>query len=229
MSFAEELERTLDVLTDRLRDDVARQVRSVAGELAAAAQAERDSLVPPSPEPQAIVPTETNPPAERLAASIRALTAARSLSETLDILVRESAHAASRVAVVLVRGARFQGWRLHGFDAAADNPPFDLSDDEAGVIREAVETAASASSAGAPAFANLAAGEPCLALPIAIGGQTVAVLYADTVQGPASADQLEILALHAARCLEALTAIKAARQLMAPAERDETFEAKAHA
>ena len=230
MSFAQELERTLDVLTDRLRDDVARQIRSVAGELAAAVQAERDAMVPPAPEPPAIDQTGNNPPAERLAAGIRALTAARSLTETLDTLVQESAHAASRVAVVRVRGAGFQGWRLHGFGASPDNPPFDLADDDAGVIREAVETAAPASSGGAPAFANLAAGEPCLALPIAIGGQPVAVLYADTLQGPASADHLEILALHAARCLEALTVIKAARQLVAPAGRDETFfEAKAHA
>jgi hypothetical protein len=221
MSFDEELERTLDVLTDRLREDVARQVRAVAEELAAAARAERDSMVPPAPEPPSITSAESSPFPETLA-GIRALTAARSLSEILDTLVQESAHAASRVAVVLVRGARFQGWRAHGFDAAI----FDLTDDEAGVIREAVETAAPASTAGAPGFANLAAGEPCLALPLAIGGQPVAVLYADTVQGPASADHLEILALHAARCLEALTAIKAARHLIAPAEYD---EAKAHA
>jgi len=225
MSFDEELERTLDVLTDRLREDVARQVRAVAGELAelaAAARAERDAVVPPAPEPPSIVPAESNPLPETLAAGIRALTAARSLSEILDILVQESAHAASRVAVVRVRGAGFQGWRSHGFDAAV----FDLTEDEAGVIREAVETCAPASNAGAPVFANLAAGEPCLALPLAIGGRPVAVLYADTVLGPASADHLEILALHAARCLEALTAIKATRHLIAPAEYD---EAEAHA
>jgi len=226
MSFDEELERTLDVLTDRLREDVARQVRAVAAELAAAARAERDAMVPPAPEPPPVVPVENSPLPERLAAGIRALTAARSLSEILDTLIRESAHAASRVAVVLVRGAAFQGWRLHGFDATT----FDLANGEAGVIREAVESAAPASTAGAPRFANLAADEPCLALPLEIGGQPVAVLYADTFQGPAFADYLEILALHAARCLEALTAIKAARQLIAPAERAATFlEAKAHA
>jgi hypothetical protein len=226
MSFDEELERTLDVLTDRLREDVVRQVRSIAEELAAAARAERDSLAPPPPEPPAIAPTESSPSPDSLAAGIRALTAARSLSEILDTLVRESAHAASRVAVVLVRGAGFQGWRSHGFDTAI----FDLAADDAGVIREAVEIAAPASSAGAPGFATLAPGESCLALPLAIEGQPVAVLYADTVQGPASADHLEILALYASRCLEVLTAIKAARHLIAPAERDATFlEAKAHA
>ena len=228
MSFDEELERTLDVLTDRLREDVARQVRSVAEELAAAARVERDAMVPPAPEPPPVVPVENSPLPERLAAGIRALTAARSLSEILDTLIRESAHAASRVAVVLVRGAAFQGWRLHGFDATTFD--LNLTNGEAGVIREAVESAAPASTAGAPRFANLAADEPCLALPLAIGGQPVAVLYADTFQGPAFADHLEILALHAARCLEALTAIKAARQLIAPAERAATFlEAKAHA
>jgi hypothetical protein len=131
---------------------------------------------------------------------------------------------------VLVRGGAFQSWRLHGFDASTGSAPFDLADADAGVIREAVETAAPASNAGAPGFANLPADQPCLALPLAIGGQPVAVLYADTIHGPASADHLEILALHAARCLEALTAIKAARHLIAPADRDATFlEAKSHA
>src|SRR6187401_2152490 len=108
MSFDEELERTLDVLTDRLREDVARQVRAVAGELAelaAAARAERDAVVPPTPEPPSIIPAESSLFPETLAAGIRALTAARSLSEVLDTLVQESAHAASRVAVVRVRGA----------------------------------------------------------------------------------------------------------------------------
>jgi hypothetical protein len=226
MSFDEQLERTLDVLTDRLRDDVARQVRSVAEELAAAARAERDAMIPPAPEPPSLAAAESQPLPEKLAAGIRALTAARSLSEILDTLVGESAHAASRVALVLVRGAGFREWRSHGFDA----PISDLANADAGVIREAAQTAAPASHAGAPGFANLAADDPCLALPLVIGGQPVAVLYADTVHGPASADHLEILTLHAARCLEALTAIKAARDLIAPAERDAAFrEDKAHA
>ena len=42
MSFDEQLRQAFDTLTDRLRDDIARQVRSVMDELAEAARAERD-------------------------------------------------------------------------------------------------------------------------------------------------------------------------------------------
>jgi hypothetical protein len=227
MFLDDELERTLDVLTDRLRDDVARQVRSVAEELAAAVRAGRTVVVP---VPAPIIPPEIEHSVQKLAAGIRSIGAARSLSEILDVLVRESGSAASRVAVVLVRGAWFQGWRLLGFEDTAENTSLEFAREGAGVIREAAQTAAPASSAGAPAFAHLAPGEPCLALPLAIGGQPVAVLYADGLQGPAATDHLEILVLHAARCLEAQTAIRAARSLIVKTNRAGTLlEARAQA
>ena len=73
----------------------------------------------------------------------------------------------------------------------------------------------------APAFAELPQGREALAVPIPMGGQVVGVLYADQGhaddQGRASAiawpDALEVMARHAARCLEAFTAFKAARVL----------------
>ena len=64
-----------------------------------------------------------------------------------------------------------------------------------------------------------------MAVPITMSGQVVALLYAD--QGPATPDSgllttdhrlpthtIEALARHGARCLEALTALKAARALL---------------
>jgi hypothetical protein len=98
--------------------------------------------------------------------------------------------------------------------------------DEAGVMSEALRSGTAASGdgegqPGAPAFAALPAGRESLAIPIAMGAQVVGVLYAD--QGSAmNRDQpvgvtwpetLEVLTRHAARCLEALTAFKAARAL----------------
>lgn len=217
MSFDDELARTLEALTDRLRDDVARQVRSVAGELTAAVQAEREALAPPPPAPLPPAPA-------RLAEAVRALSEARSLTEILDTLVSEVGRDGSRVALVRVRGDRFEVWRLLGFEAPVEREmPLDIPRGDAGVILRAADTAAPAQVGDAPVFAQLLSGEPCIALPMAIAGQVVAVLYADTVQGtgfsaPATldADRLEVLVLHAARCLEALTAIKAAHSLVAP-------------
>src|SRR5207247_10830452 len=81
------------------------QVDVVAGGRAVAA---RDGQVPPERVPQT----------GRLAEGIRAMTAARSLSEVLDTLVNGAAQEAARAGVLLVRGDRFHGWRSLGFDPA---------------------------------------------------------------------------------------------------------------
>jgi hypothetical protein len=72
-----------------------------------------------------------------------------------------------------------------------------VSSDEGGPIGEAARTNA------------IASGDGRLAVPIAMSGQVVAVLCAD--QG--SDTTIEVMASYAARCLEALTAFKAARAL----------------
>lgn len=165
--------------------------------------------------------------AERLVDTIRAIDRARSLSEILDTLVSCAGREAARVAALLVRGSTVRGWRFIGFGPGFDGTAsFELPLDQAGVIGEAVRTGASSSTdtgsrpSVAP-FADLPDGRDSLAVPIPMGGQIVAVLYAD--QGPADptdravpitwSDTLEVMARHAARCLEALTAIKAARVL----------------
>ena len=42
MTFDEQLQRAFEAMTDRLRDDIARHARAVAGELSAFAEAERE-------------------------------------------------------------------------------------------------------------------------------------------------------------------------------------------
>jgi len=98
------------------------------------------------------------------------------------------------------------------------------------VIAEAVRTGAIAVAKtnrqssegiqGPPAFTHVSPGQECFAAPIALLGQVVAVLYADTELAATDAssprsqawrERLEVLARHASRCLEALTAMKAAR------------------
>lgn len=176
---------------------------------------------------------------ERLADAIRALDRARSLSEILDTLASCAAREAERVGIVLAAGGRFRGWRFIGFNGAIDEPNrIDFADDEAGVIAEAarsgiVATADAATSA--PPFAARESGCATVAVPLVLGGEAVAVLYGEVkrqkVEGQREADEdrrgaddarsepadgrseraLEILARHASRCLESVTAFKAAR------------------
>jgi hypothetical protein len=91
--------------------------------------------------------------------------------------------------------------------------------EEGGIIYQAVRANATISGGetygarGLP-FAELPSNQRCAAVPISIGGEVVAVLYAD---GPVvSPDRLEIFARYAARCLEAMTAFKAVRLLTMP-------------
>jgi hypothetical protein len=213
LAFDERLQRTLDTLANRLRDEVSRHVRLVGDELADAARADRASA-------------ERVPATGRIAEGIRALGGARSLSEVLDTLVHCAGQESARAGVLLMRGDRFHGWR--GFDHAfANGDHLDIALGDAGVIAQALQSGAVASSESAggddaPAFAQLKPGQACVALPIVIVGQVVAVLYADGAlehgtlnvePGTLNLEPLEILARFASQRLEALTAITTARSL----------------
>ena len=163
---------------------------------------------------------------ERLAAGVRLVDEARSLSEILDTVVSCASQQAARAGVWLVRGGRFSSWRVIGFGPEFDNDlsnrSLDLWNDDAGMIAEAARTNAvvTGETAGAapPPFAADPPARASLAVPIAMSGQVVAVLYADDGPSNPSADLLnpgavEVLGRYAARCLEALTAFKAARAL----------------
>ena len=203
MTFEEQIATALEVISVRLRDEVAR----VGAELTSAAVTER----------------------ARLADGLRSIGEAGSLSEVLDTLVNSAPLEASRTAILLSTGERFRGWRFVGFGPTFDQPDLiDVAPEDAGVISRAFRTGRMATTDGdnpdsrPPTFADLPAGSQGLALPIAVGGQVVAVLYADRgkqceskVQNrepgtrPFESPNLEILVLYAARCLEALTAFRA--------------------
>ena len=198
----------------------------------------------------------------RLAEAVRSIGRGKSLSEILDTLVICAGREATRAGVWLVRGGGFRSWRVTGFGDALDHEQrgqsVELPFDGAGVIADAARTneAASGDGPSAPRFAALPPGRTGFAVPIAMSGQVVAVLYADqgNVAGlgttnhepgttnaehgtlnaqPSSVvwpDTLEVLTRYAARCLEAVTAFKAARALTerpgesdvhAPGSRDE--------
>ena len=161
---------------------------------------------------------------DRTLDAFRRMDAARSLTEILDILADQAELEIGRVAILMATASRLRGltWRgLPGADAAA----FDSPVVPGTVFALAISTGLPASTSDAPIGAD---GEPLaallsappdrvgLAIPIAVGGQVVAILYADDAgrQAPvvpsAWPEIAELLARHAGRCLEVVTAAHAA-------------------
>jgi hypothetical protein len=230
MTFDETLHDAFESLSDRLRAEL----RTAADQLTGTLQIVRGRDVGAS---SALVPSPAPPPGpaiDRLPDAVRAIGAARSLTEILDTLTQCAAGDAVRAALLIRRGGRLRGWRLAGFEPDAGAPAtIDIDEAEAGLLADAigggtaVSSASAASMDAAPAFARLPPGHegPRAALPIAIGGQVVAILYVDQgrttdtshselIERELNVGSLEILTSYAARCLEAQTAFKAARWLL---------------
>ena len=163
---------------------------------------------------------------ERLLDAVRAIDRARSLTEIFDALAAGAGREAPRAAVLLVRDAALRSWRFSGF-APSLNASHDteLTLPHAGVVGDAIASLTPASAERADPTPSvpfdLPNGRRRIAVPLAMSGHAVAVVYAD--EGPADDPErgsaagweaaVEILARHAARALEALTAFKAARSL----------------
>jgi hypothetical protein len=170
---------------------------------------------------------------ERLLAAVRSIDGARSLSDTLTSLTDAAGTVAPRAALFVVssgvsRGDEtdrhdLQGWHAAGFDAAspvglrladADRSARGLLD-----LALASGSAVSTASEPAPAFARLPADRAGLAVPIIVGGHSVAVLYADDAaavqpEAPASwPEAIQVLAAHASSCLEQITAVRTTQAL----------------
>jgi hypothetical protein len=159
----------------------------------------------------------------RLLDAMRTIDAARTLGDVLDTLATTAAAEAGRAGVLLVRGGHLDGWKFAGFGSSLTDPSsVHVAIDDAGRLADVVRSGQFAAAgwhdkASAPAFADLASGRESYAAPLTLFGETVAVLYADQGHGDSSAawrEALEVLARHAARALEALTAIKAARAVV---------------
>jgi hypothetical protein len=167
---------------------------------------------------------------ERLLEGFRRLDQATTLTALIDALAEAAAGETTRSAVFVLRGKEVRGWRVAGFaDAPADVRVVSVPLDAAGGLGESVRSKtrteiAPASFAGIGELAFLAATDATsgLALPVTVGGETAAIIYGDDggAGGPAGwRETLEILARHTSRCLEAQTAIRAAK--LAPGSRQE--------
>ncbi|MCX6543096.1 MAG: hypothetical protein NTV05_01630 [Acidobacteria bacterium] len=155
---------------------------------------------------------------DRLVDAVRRLDGARSLTDVLNALGEVTSREAPRVALFLVRGSRLAGWRATGFGAAADPHPIDVASDQTSLLWRAIATGQPLGTAGAasgdglkPPFGELGPDAAGLAVPVLVGGEAVAVIYADdAAEGPRTVpsawpEVIEVLARHAARCLEVLT------------------------
>ena len=161
---------------------------------------------------------------ERLLDAVRDLDAAASLGQVLDRLAEHAGAQITRVAVLVVRDGELRAWKTSGFGQdIPDAPAIALRLDAASVVGRAAQSGERATThdeagEGAPqalAFASLPDDRVGLAVPLRVGGRTVAVLYAD--EGASSEptvpsawpEALEILARHAGRCLELQTVTRA--------------------
>ena len=166
---------------------------------------------------------------ERMLNALRAMDASRSLSDVLTSLTSSAAAEAPRVALFVLNGTDLRGWKSAGFSVEPASLRAGAADP--GVLGEAIRrrepvVTSEAEGVSAPAFAELPAGRAAMAVPLLVGNQPVAVLYADdaadgTPAAPASwPEAIQILGRHASVTLAHLTAARAAdamRRSMAPA------------
>lgn len=160
--------------------------------------------------------------AERLLTSIRSLDDAGSLSDALDALAKAAALEAGRAAVLIVRGDQIKGWAQAGFDAELpDVRGLVLPAGDAGLLSEVVASRMPASTSTADGHSGAQPPAPLaftsadrlgFSAPVVVDGRVVALVYADDAAAPhrdvpsAWPEHVELLARHASRCLEGLTA-----------------------
>jgi hypothetical protein len=163
---------------------------------------------------------------EQLMTAVRSVSEARSLSDTLNALAAAAASLAPRAALFILNeraGSReLQGWRASGF---ADPSPamMRLPADDGGLLATAASsrTPISTSTVSAPDFAALAADRAAIAMPLTVGGKTVAVIYADDgttgeAEAPSSwPEAIQILGTHASVCLSHITAVRTTQAMRA--------------
>jgi hypothetical protein len=158
---------------------------------------------------------------DRLLGAVRRIDEATTLSGVLDVLARGASDETSRVAILLVEGDMLRSWRHFGF--APTQGPLDLVVGEVGVLAAAVALKQTSfvpplpsfRDSGMPEFMRVPSGHTGLVVPIIVGYEVVAVLYADDVgrreeqeDAPVWTEEIDLLVRHAALRLDNLTSAK---------------------
>jgi hypothetical protein len=165
----------------------------------AAAQAEREAAAAVAASAAVAPPfAGADDVVAQLAAGVRAMSQASSLTAVLQALMTAAGASGAISNVWLVRGQELQPWR----DDTSSTPLEPVALDAENPIADAARSKAAARR------------DEVVALPLTLAGEVVAILVTASPQLPApNADALEVLALYASRALESITAFKTARAL----------------
>ena len=151
------------------------------------------------------------------------------LNGILNALSTAVANQASRVAILLVDGYMLRPWGHRGFETGTE--PAEMPIGASGTLASAVavrktsfvQPVAEGQPSVEPAFMRLPDGRRGFVVPLLVGGDVVAVLYADDSPGAAGendtsswSDEVELLARHAAVRLENVTSHRAVEALAGP-------------
>lgn len=158
---------------------------------------------------------------ERLMNAVRGIDESTTLTGILGALMRGAAAETSRVAILLVDGYMLRTWEHVGFDEGTG--PTEMPIGAAGTLAAAVAlkqtsfvpTVIEGRDSAVPGFMRVSAGHTGLVVPLSVGGDVVAVLYADDVaraleqeDAPLWTEEIQLLARHAALRLENVTSVR---------------------
>ena len=140
--------------------------------------------------------------------AIAGIDRARSQADILSALLREAAHYASRVAVLLVRGNELRGWGGEGFgDAALRDLTLEAQDGAWGRLAQAQGAILLSASDCAALCSRIESPLPSegVLVPILLRDRVAAGLYADRLDGAElGVEALQVLAHAAAQAIETL-------------------------
>lgn len=155
----------------------------------------------------------------RLVAALQAIDGATSLTGVIRAVVSAAAAEASRAALFIVNGAQLDEWPAPGVSPVSAGS-MRVDGRAAGFLADVLrrgEPLASGAGLPAPTFAALGPDRRAFAVPFMLGGQPVAVLYADEGTGgqPQAGwlDAVQILGRHGAAAIACMTALKTADAL----------------
>jgi hypothetical protein len=158
---------------------------------------------------------------ERLMTAIRAIDDAGSLTGILGALMKGASAETSRVAILLIDGYMLRTWEHAGFDEVT--APTEMPIGAAGTLAAAVALKQPSfvppeiegSEHHVPRFMHVPAGHTGLVVPLSVGGDVVAVLYADDVrktveqeESPLWTEEIQLMARHAELRLENITSVR---------------------
>jgi len=212
-----ELTREMDIRLAGERQQLQSATNAAMQATQAAAQAALDANRPSEVDNVRTARVDT---LERLLGAVRRIDDADSLTAILQTLAEGASEQTSRVALMLVDGDVLKPWSIHGF--ATGQEPRETTIGTSGLLTATVALKQTsfvkpliAREITTPGFMQVPVGHTGLVLPLVIGGEVVAVLYADDVgakevheDAPVWTEEIDLLARHAAIRLENLTSVR---------------------